>query len=198
MVINYLSLLLNSKQKKKFLNKYTQEKKMKLECSSVGRANEELIWVDQEFAKKYNDLRSELNTREQQIQVLDEYIEKLSVDSRNEFKSNLESLEEDAAIYSGLMLKVKQSFEKAKNESLAASYKMWEDYAEELDGLKKKVTDTIKAINPLKQEINNLNDTMKNINTYSLERVIECINKISNLDENGKAMVSFLLNNFKS
>ena len=171
---------------------------MKLECSSVGRANEELIWVDQEFAKKYNDLRSELNTREQQIQVLDEYIEKLSVDSRNEFKSNLESLEEDAAIYSGLMLKVKQSFEKAKNESLAASYKMWEDYAEELDGLKKKVTDTIKAINPLKQEINNLNDTMKNINTYSLERVIECINKISNLDENGKAMVSFLLNNFKS
>ena len=54
----------------------------------------------------------------------------------------VEAMEEDAAIFSGLMLKVKQSFGKAKDEALSASYDLWEKYDQERPSVEKKVTET--------------------------------------------------------
>src|SRR4030042_6696620 len=109
----------------------------------------ELIWVEKEFAEKYKILESDKNKNEERCKVLDEYIEKISESSRKDFKANLESLEEDAVIYTGLMLKVKQAFGKAKDTALEASYTIWEEYNKEQPNINKKIKDLCELLDPL-------------------------------------------------
>lgn len=160
--------------------------------------NKELIWVEKEFAKKYNILDKESGKNEERLKALDDYIETVAEKTREDFKANLESLEEDVAIYKGLNLKVKQSFEKAKNESLSASYTLWEEYQKELPSLEKKVKVLTDKLTPLAATINQLNELMGKIDTFNIEKLIDAIEKMSGLYGRQKNMITFLIKNFKS
>ena len=70
----------------------------------------DLIWVEKDFAEKYKKMVDDESLNEQRIAALDEYIQTVKDSSKNEYKASLECLEEDLAIYKGLMLKTKQSF----------------------------------------------------------------------------------------
>ena len=111
--------------------------------------DEELIWVDKEFALKYNVLKEDKTKREEQIKIFNEYMENIQLKTRQAFKVQFESLEEDAAIYKGLMLSVKQAFEAAKSEQLKASYDLWDKFDEDLPDIKDKTKKIIDYLNPL-------------------------------------------------
>ena len=155
--------------------------------------SDKLIWVDEEFADKYNAIESDT----EKIKVFEVYLKTVSDASKKEFKANLESLKEDVAIYTGLMLHVKQAFGKAKNEQLLASYKLWEKFEKDIPKVKQKVDKIINAIDPITKKTKELEEKIKNIQTWNIEKFIECIEKISGLYGKDKKMFEFLVNNFK-
>ena len=165
--------------------------------------NEELMrkvkaWVPKELAIKYNELRTEKNKRDEQVKMFEDYMQTVKDVSRKEFKNNFESLEEDVAIYTGLMLKVKQAFEKAKNEQLNASYELWEKIDGEIPSIRKKTEKIISEINPLIEKLKEIESLMGKINTYDLDKFISSISTLANLYGTQKEMIEFLINNFKA
>lgn len=159
--------------------------------------NKELVWVEKEFAEKYKALEGKKETREMQIAVFEEYMNKVQSQARSDFKANLETLDEDSAIFSGLMLKVKQSFEKAKNEQLDASYAIWEKFDLEIPNINKKTGNIIKELTPLKSQLTEINELMGKIQTYNLDKLLESMQKLRSLYGDQKEMFEFLVNNFK-
>ena len=157
----------------------------------------ELIWVSKEFAEKYKVLENDTSKRDEQEKMFNEYLESVKESVRCDFKANLESIEEEAAIFTGLLLKTRQAFEKAKNEHCEASYALWEGFDKERGSIKEKTTKLITELKPLKDELIEINELMGKIKTYEMDRVIETIDKLNGLYGNSKAMIKFLVNNFK-
>jgi hypothetical protein len=155
--------------------------------------NKELIWVEKEFAERYKKIDDD----QQRMEVFNEYLSKLSDESKEDFKLNLNAIEEDAAIYTGLMLKVRQAFEKAKNESLTASYALWEDYEKELPSVNKKIDHIIDTLEPLKDKLLEVNDLLGKIRLYDMDRLIETMNHFESMTDKNKEMFKFLIDNFK-
>lgn len=152
----------------------------------------QLVWVKKDQAERFNKLESD----EKRYEAFEEYIKSVSAESFFEFKTNFENLEEDVAIYTGLMLKVKQTFGKAKHEQLIASYELWEKFEEELPNVRKKVDKVLEILEPLVEKLNKLNNTLKSIQTYDVEKLIETVERLTNLYGTNKSMIEFLVNNF--
>jgi uncharacterized coiled-coil DUF342 family protein len=153
----------------------------------------ELIWVDEKFAKQYNKLSSD----EEKYKVFEEYLAKVTEESRNNFKANLGAIEEDVAIYSGLMLKVKQAFGKAKDEALTASYALWEEYDKERPQVEEKVKNLTDTLEPLVKQLDEINKKLACIDTYSADKLLTTIEKFSNLYGQSKEIFEFVVKNFK-
>ena len=156
----------------------------------------ELIWVSKEFAARHNELESDNSKNEERAKALEEYLETISTASRDDFKANLESLEEDAAIYSGLMLKVKQSFSKAKDEALSSSYELWEKWAEEMPAVSKKISEVVNMLDPLEKKLNTINDLIGKIRTYNIDKLAESIRNLDGLYGESREMFDFIVKNF--
>ena len=158
--------------------------------------HEESIWVSKEFAERWKKVTTEVSNREQQEKVFDEYIKTVTDKVRDDFKCNLESLEEDAAMFTGLMLKVKQTFGKAKDEHLDASYELWEKFEAEIPSVNKKIDLLLKTLRPLKDELTEINKLVGQISTYDIDRLINSVDALSNSYGKNAEMVAFLVNNF--
>jgi hypothetical protein len=153
---------------------------------------EELIWVSAEVAERFKSMES----IEERSKAFDEYLEKVKEESKNEFKANLESLEEDVAIYTGLMLKVKQAFSKAKDEQLEASYAIWEKLDAEKPSIKKKTDSIVDMLKPITSELKEINVLIQGINTWNIKDLIESLRILSTLSGTNKEMLEFLVKNF--
>lgn len=160
--------------------------------------NQELIWVDKKFAEQYKKLETEKDKNEKQSKILDDYINKLSEQSKADFKANLESLEEDVAIYTGLMLKTKQAFGKAKDEALEASYALWEEFEKEKPKVSKKIEQFTELLTPFQKQLNDINTILSKINTFDIDKFIESLMKLTGLYGKSKEMFEFLVKNYKS
>lgn len=152
----------------------------------------DLIWVDEKQAEEYKKLHSD----EEKYRWFEEYLAGLKEETKKEFKANLESLEEDVAIYTGLMLKVKQSFEKAKNEQLSLSYSIWENFEKEMPSIKDNVDKIIDVLKPLEIKLKAINELLGNINTWNIEKVSKTITSFTELYGKNKEMFLFLIENF--
>lgn len=159
--------------------------------------NKELIWVSKEIAEKHKAMESEENSIHNQDKLINNYMDDVVADSKAEFKANLESLDEDVAIYTGLMLKTKQAFKKAKDEALESSYALWEEYEKERPRVDEKVGAIVKSLDPLVSKLNEVNELFSKIKTYDIERFSESIKFVSGLYGENKEIVEFLVNNFK-
>jgi hypothetical protein len=158
----------------------------------------ELIWVNKEFAEKWKKLNEEKTTRDQQEIVFNQYMESVKVAVKRDFEANLETLEEDAAIFTGLMLKTKQAFEKAKNEQLDASYQLWENFEKDIPSVREKTQKIIDQLKPLSAQAAEINKSLSTIKTYEIDRITESLRAFFNLTGNNKKLFEFIINNFKS
>ena len=159
---------------------------------------QELIWVSKEFSDKWKKATEDKATAETQAAMFDEYIQSVNVKVKDDFKANLDCIEEDAAIFTGLMLKTRQAFEKAKNEHLNASYTLWGNYEKDIPSVTKKTGDLIKILDPLEAKLKTINDLMAKINTYDIDKFISSISVLSSTYGKQKSMVEFLIKNFKA
>lgn len=163
----------------------------------MSKDGQELIWVDKEFAERVKKLETDKATREQQLKVFDEYIAKVNDSIRRDFKSNLESIEEDAAIFMGLMLKTRQTFEKAKQEQLVGTEEIWENIEKEIPSMRVRTQKLIDTLKPLKDELNEINGLLGKISTYNIDKLGQSVALLGNLHGKNKDMVEFLMLNFK-
>jgi len=158
--------------------------------------NEELIWVSQELAEKYKKAKSENATRDEQEKVVDDYINSVASQVRKDFKQTLESIEEDAAMFAGLIIKVKQAFGKAKDEHLSASYELWEKYDQEIPSVKKKIDGIVAALNPLKAKLDEINQLLRGMDVTGLNRLNEAVYALNDTYGKSREMFEFLVKNF--
>ena len=157
-------------------------------------SEQDLIWVDKEFANKFKEVKDD----NKKAEILEEYLKSVQKTTRDEYRSSLEAMDEDAVMYQGLMLKTKKRFEELKNESLDAFYKMWEDYDAERGKIQKKVEDVSRLLEPLKNEINQINEALGKIRTWDFEKLLKTLRNVSALCEKDMVMLEFLMKNYVS
>ena len=157
----------------------------------------EIIWVGKEFAEEFKAYEGEANQAELQKKALDDYLETVTEEAKRDFRVSFESLEDDVAIFKGLMTTVKLAFEKAKNEQLNASYGLWEKFEDEIPSVKLKTEQMIETLSPLCEKLNEVDSLFKKIKTFEIDRLYESIKNISDLYGKNKEMVEFLLKNLK-
>lgn len=161
------------------------------------RDDQELIWVDKEVAERYKEISDDDTKRAEQIKIVNEYIDQVGEKSKKEFRANLDNLEEDVAIYKGLMLNVKQAFEKAKDEQLRGSYELWEQFEKDLPSIKDKTNEIVEALDPLVAQLTKVNDLLGKIQMWNFDKVIETVERFAATYGESKEMVEFLIKNFK-
>lgn len=155
--------------------------------------HKDLIWVDKEFAEKYKSIESD----EEKSLLFQDYLSKAKEEYKAEFKSQLENIEEDLAIHIGLLLKVKQAFEKAKDEQLKASYDLWEKFEKELPNIQEKVKKIEDTVIPLEEKLKVISGSIAKINTWEVERLIDVLARFNSLSDKSKDMMEFLVKNYK-
>ena len=154
---------------------------------------EEHIWVDKDFADRWHELKSKKATREEQEKVFDEYCKQITSQVRKDFAINLESLEEDAAMFRGLMIKVKKTFEETKNEYLEASEAVWEKFEKEVPSIQKNIDRLTKLIDPLSKQLDVVKKKFETISTYNYKQVVELIQLVSSLNDKNKNTLDLIL-----
>ena len=158
--------------------------------------NKDLIWVEKEFAEKYKKLEDKSEKNAERIKIFEEYIDKVSNSSKSEFKACLESLEEDAAMYTGLMLKVKKTFNDVSNTALCSFEDIWEDYDKNKTTIVKKIKDVTTLLNPLKEQVDSIEKTIKSISSYNLDRLVESLSLLNTLSEKNLDILKFVVKNY--
>ena len=160
----------------------------------MNTTEKDLVWVPKELADKvkaYNDPFSD-----EVVALMEKYIDQ----SKDEWKINLESLEEDLLMYRGLMVKTKKEFEATKKEQCSAAYELWEKIEADVPKTKEKIDNLIKLFDPLEKKLDRLNSSLAKIDTYQIERFAELVSKLDSiLSCKGQTndMMVFLMENFK-
>jgi hypothetical protein len=129
-------------------------------------------------------------------EALNEYLSTISQTSKDDFKCNLDVIEEEAAIYAGLMLKVRQAFGKAKDSALDASYTIWEEFDKEMPNIDNKISHITDSLNPLCAKLTEINALLSKINVYDFDRLLKTIQAISNLDIKSQKIIEFVVENY--
>lgn len=154
----------------------------------------DLVWVPKKLADEINAYKDPFSDKV--VALMEKYID----ESKDEWKLNFESLEEDLLMYRGLMVKTKKAFEAAKNEQCEAAYELWEKIESEIPRTKDKIDNLVKLFDPLEKKLDKLDNSLAKIDTYQIERFTELVAKLNSiLSCKGQTndMMVFLMENFK-
>ena len=155
--------------------------------------DKEIVWLPKKLADKVKGYQEEGKPYENIIlQYLDE--------SKNEVKSNLETLDEDVLQYKALMVKAKNAFKEAKEEQLSQSYEIWEDFDKELVSVRSKVEEMKNTISPIKSEIEDIKKLLDGVSSWEIEKFLEVIKEVSNYlayEGDTAKILRFLFDNYK-
>lgn len=153
---------------------------------------EELIWVDKETAKRYSEIENDTD----KLIMINDYIEGVKNATKEEYQASLDSMNEDAVMYSGLLIQVRKEFEKVKNEALSSFYGLWEEYDKDKSNVIKKVDDINASLDPLLKNIESINRQIGSIDIYKFEKLFEFICRFNRMSDETKAVLKFLIDNF--
>lgn len=156
--------------------------------------DKDLVWVPKKLADEINAYKDPFHDKV--VELMENYID----DSKNEWKMNFESLEEDLLMYRGLMVKTKKAFQEAKEEQCGAAYELWEKIEAEIPKTQEKIDKLIKLFDPLEKKLDKLNNSLAKINTYQIERFTELVAKLDSIlscEGQTSDMMVFLMENFK-
>lgn len=106
-------------------------------------------------------------------------------ETKSDLKFQSESMDEAIIKYRANMLAFRDSFKKAKDEELEATYSLWEKYDEEIKSLKAKVNESVLALKPLTEILTQVSEGL-----YRLSRndAAESFNSIMNMVERYEAL----------
>ena len=148
------------------------------------------LYLPKELAKAVNDLKE----GDTQNEIILKYIESCKTDMR----ASIESMDEDVLIFRGLMATAKRGFKETRDEYLDSSYAIWEETDKQLPSIKAKTEKLIKELKPLKDELDHINETIKSIDRFQIEKFVEFIaffnNTVHGENEN---ILKYLMETYK-
>lgn len=150
----------------------------------------ELVWLPASLAKRIKDI--------QDTKYLENEIVKYTEETKRNFKTEIECIDEDVLQYKAFMIKAKNAFKDAKDEHLNASYELWEKYETDLTKVRQYVNTVNLAIEPLKKELNDVKNLMQEIDKYGIKDLLELIKEVNSHYYGETAnMLKFLFDNYK-
>jgi signal transduction histidine kinase len=158
------------------------------------------LWVSKETAKALKDLESNSNEKA----MVTKAAESLSLGIEQE----LFQLDDDLARYKAACIVFKNSLKEVYSFQQEEIEKVIEDQWDIMPQVKQQ---TNKMINQIKQELTPLSDSVKelkcnvetlkkeldSINFYGADRMLDVVNKISELDEGSKDILKHVMNTYK-
>ena len=155
----------------------------------IEKEKTELVWVPSSLANKIKAIQGTSGLEEEILS----YIE----DSKKDHLLSIESMDEDILLYRAKMIQARNAFREAKDAELDANYKLWEDYDKELSSVKSLVKEAKAVLEPLRQEIKDLNTEMGKLDLYRLIDFLAALKSVKHLVDSEKDMVDFLFKNYK-
>ena len=154
------------------------------------------IYVPQEFAVKYNEL-DEANA---QAEIAKEIIKAKKLD----ITSELEYLNDDVIQFKAACLSYKAELKKAYDEQGLVIESMVDTAINSMPSIKQHAVKLAEEVKPIKAELESLQETMKDIKSFSstisfweVEKLLKLAEQVSNMDEKSKDVLMFLMNNYK-
>ena len=158
---------------------------------------DELIWVEKDIADRIKATQTAVNRREEQLKIFNEYIDSLSERTRKEFRASMEGLDEDSQMFTGLMLRVKQTYEKTLNEQNTALWEVWENFEKEMPKEREKVQKMLDVLRPLLDMLKQVNTEIGKINTWNADKFLETLRALNQCSEKNQDMIKFLVQNYR-
>lgn len=155
-------------------------------------SDKDLIWLPVDVIaeiKKYED-----PTSVECKKIIDKYIEKL----KSEYEENLRQVDEEVAVYRGLMIQAKNSFQKAVQEQLEANYAIWEQFDQQSTDMQKKVDALVNKLKPLKDAFEQIERQINRFDRHGIDSFTQSVDNLARaMNGPAKEMIQFLVDNFK-
>lgn len=149
----------------------------------------ELIWVDKDLAKQYQELDSDTKKAE----LVNELIKQKKID----ITDDIQNLDDDLLRFRAFVLNYSTEFKKAYDEQANRIYEIWEECVEPIEKIDKKTLAIKKDIYSISNDVEELADKLKNLNIYKIERLIELIEMYNRMSENDKEIFKLILDRDK-
>ncbi len=144
--------------------------------------DKELIWVSTEQASEFKKATDE----SAQIEVVKKIIEK----AKGSMEDDLNSLDEDAARFRGILLGYKKEYGKVLDEHLAATYKVWEGIEDKMPNTKAlcqklsgEVCEIEKEVDALLDKVERIEKRLNGFSSYQLTEIVKAVEIISRADD---------------
>lgn len=163
------------------------------------------IYTNKFFVDKLNSLfKGKDNEIEMGLEAFQEFIDKFKKEVKDDFKNNLESIEEDVVVFRAYMLKAKDSYKKALQEELDGMYKVWEEFDLKRSDNKKKIDIILSDLKPIKTELESIKQLINEIDSaapkWQLTGMLDTFTKLNNLmsDASVSSIAKFVIENYKN
>lgn len=165
-----------------------------LSASIFGIPAEEVMKMKIEIFNLLKEARGE-NEKDLSTDII---FKKYFEEVRSEFKTDLESLDDETTRFKASLIKARCDFKQVKDEELQTFYNIWENFDIEIQKLRDKVAEVKEIMNPVKKEIEEINKVLTEIDIWRMNGVVDVVEKFRNLYGTEKKIMEFLINNYKN
>ena len=145
----------------------------------------ELIWVTKEQAEIFKELDSNDNQRN--------FVDKLIKERKLDIENSIESLDDDLLRLKSFTLTYKTELRKVYDEQDKALEELQEKHDDKIYELKNKITQLKPELEKVVKEIKEVTKVLDGISTYSMDRLIEMVNKVNYMNEKDKKLLMDLI-----
>ena len=143
------------------------------------------LWTTKEKADELNKLKGVIPDDE----ILQKYID----DTKKNIKIDLDTLDYDMLQYKATMAKWHKTMKEAYDEMTDKSYSLWEEFDKNRPNFDQKMKSFVASVEPVNNMLNNISSNLSQINNFSIDKLLELVNRISCMSMKEKEMMQFLL-----
>lgn len=149
------------------------------------------LWVTDSVAEKVQQYETDLKKRED---IILEFLK----DGEVSIKKEVKYIQECLNFYKTLTDNLKEGFEKVQKEFKENLSRIYEETEEDYVRMYKRNNEFITKISnsssQAKNTINNIKDSLKNVDIYGADKLLEVVERFSNMSDKEKDLLSKLLN----
>jgi DNA repair ATPase RecN len=144
-----------------------------------------LVWLPKEIAEQVEFVKSP----EQLKEIIDGYTDRV----KGELDDQVQYMEDCIIQYKGFLLSAQKRFKTESNKMLEDAYNAWEEWDKKMPSLDKQVDKMLKRLEPLEEKINTVNQALRKLDFYELNKFVELLDKFEQMDDSTKQMFFGLL-----
>lgn len=157
-----------------------------MEELNVGK---ELVWVSKELVETVNKLDAGVATQEDILKVFKEF--------KSEIENYTYDIEESAAMFRRQSQKVKDSFKQVVDNEVEALQEFWDTQDEKRAEIQKKFSSFKNGISSAKDEILSLKQSIRDLDIYGLDKLVELVEKINCMSDKDKELLQYVFSHGK-